>query len=76
MELLPCASSYVEILTLPVSGCVAGEKSPFWSLEPFICEMRSWSSHRGSVETNLTSIHEDTGSILGLVQWVKEPVLP
>ena len=25
-----------------------------------------WSSHRGSVETNLSSIHEDTGLIPGL----------
>ena len=35
-----------------------------------------WSSHCGAVETNLTRDHEVTGSIPGLVQWVKEPALP
>ena len=35
-----------------------------------------WSSHSGSAEANLASIHEATGWIPGLDQWVKDLTLP
>ena len=38
--------------------------------------MRKWSSHRGSAVTNPTSIHENSGLILGFAQWVRDPALP
>ena len=42
--------------------------------DPNCLEHVTWSSCHGSVETNLTSIREDTGLIPW--QWVKDPTLP
>ena len=49
---------------------------PFMLVSIPIKIQKFWSSCRGSVETNLTSIHEDSGSIPGLARWVEDLVLP
>ena len=36
----------------------------------------AWSSHCGTGEPNLTSIHEEVGLILCLTQWVKDSAYP
>ena len=38
-------------------------------------ETKNKSSQHGSVEKNLTSVHEDEASIHSLIQWLKDPTL-
>ena len=44
-------------------------------LSGFARNRHYWSSRCGSAVMNLTSIHEDMGSISGPTQWVKDPLL-
>ena len=41
-----------------------------------VAKKKLWSSHCGSVVMSPTSIYEDVGLIPGLVQWIKDPMLP
>ena len=51
---------------------VEKEKALIQDVEKTNKNIYSRSSRHGSGETNLTSIHEDTGSIPGLAPWVKD----
>ena len=52
------------------------EKNDHMEEENILSSEKSGSSHRVSVETSLTSIHEDTSLMPGLTQCVQDPVLP
>ena len=51
-------------------------KLAYAKIHTYILACMPKSSHHGSVEMNLTSIHEDTSLIPGLAQWVKDPAVP
>ena len=63
---------YTEVL-LTIAKTWKQPKCPL--TEEWIKNMWYRSCCCGSAKTNLTSIHEDPGSIPGLAQWVKDPVL-
>ena len=46
-----------------------------WVIHYLHIHIHIGSSYCGATETNPTSSHEDSGSIPGLAQWVKDPVL-
>ena len=46
-----------------------------WGIKAHSLGGKKWNSCRGSAETNLSSIHEDTGSTPGLTQCVQELAL-
>ena len=45
------------------------------SINKVLSEFRHGSSRQAQWLMNMASIHEDTGSIPGLAQWVKDPEL-
>ena len=51
----------------------------FSNLPPRVIKIKietNRSSHHGSGEMNLSSIHKDAGSIPGLMKWAEDSVLP
>ena len=72
-------ADFVPILTPTESEILEVLLSSLCFTESFRWYDTRWSlrsSHCGSAVTNLTSIHENAGSIPGLTQWVKYLALP
>ena len=62
-------------LRIPVVAVGAGKGPPNMAL---VCQEHThiWSSHCGAAEMNPTRNHEVAGLIPGLIQWVRDLVLP
>ena len=66
-------NSYNHLIGSPIESIIS-LSGGFWWLSRL--RIWCWSSHCGSVEMNLTSIHWHAGSIPGFAQWVEYLALP
>ena len=72
-EVLSCMKDLATLIIFMIISTILKSMFHFAFLKLKIQSIRSF---RGSAVTNLTSIHEDVGSIPGFTQWVNDLVLP